>query len=85
MRPDIPWRANDGIPLWPPERNRNHVAGHEVGAPHPEVEAFGDDVDQTSFSDEIDMHLWVAAQELHDKRRKDLAGCHGKGVDAQRT
>ena len=67
-----------------PQRNGDHVAGHEVGHPHAEIEALGDDVNQPSFGDEIDMDLRMAAEELQHQRRQDLARRRGKGVDAQR-
>ena len=75
-------RADDGISLWTPKRNRDHVAGHEVRHPHAEIESLGDDVDQSSFGDEIDLHLRIAAEELQHQRREDLARRRREGVDA---
>lgn len=63
---EIRRRADDGISLWTPKRNRNHVAGHEVRHPHAEIEPFCDDVDQPALGDEIDMHLAVAATSRRD-------------------
>ena len=77
--------ADDGVPLWTPQRNRDHVAGHEVGRPHAEIEALGDDVDQSTLRDEIHMHLRVASQELQHERVEELARRGGEGVDAQRA
>ena len=85
MRLEIRRRADDGVSLWPPKRNRDHVAGHEIGHPHTEIETLGDDVDQPPLRDEIDMHLRIAPEELQHQRREDLARRRGEGVDAERA
>ena len=77
-------RADDGISLRAPQRDGDHVARHEVGHPHPEIEFVSDYVDQSSFGDEIDMNLRMAAEELQYQRRQDLPRRGSKGVDTQR-
>jgi hypothetical protein len=56
--------GDDGVALRSPERDRDHVGGHEVGSAHAQIEAFGDDVDQTALGHQIYMHLEMAAQEF---------------------
>jgi hypothetical protein len=75
-------RADDGKSLWTPKRNRDHVAGHEVSHPDTEIESLGDYVDQSSFGDEIDVNLRIAAEELQYQRREDLARRRCKRVNA---
>src|SRR4030095_174207 len=76
---EIRRRADDGVSLWPPKRNRDHVGGHKIGHPHTEIETLGDDVDQTPLRDEIDVHLRIAPEELQHQWREDLARRRGQG------
>jgi hypothetical protein len=41
------------------KRNRDHVGGHEVRHAHAEVEPVGDDVDESAFGHDVDMHVRV--------------------------
>src|SRR3712207_7187325 len=65
------FRSDDGISRWTTQRNRDHVAGHEVGNPEAEVEPLRHDVDQSAFGDEINMNLRIAPEELQDQRGED--------------
>jgi len=83
MLVEVRGRADDRMSLWAPQRNRDHVAGHEVCHPHAEIESLGDDVDQSSFDDKIDMYLRMTADELQHERREELMRSRGERVDAQ--
>ena len=85
MSPEIVRRSDDDIALRPAQRDGNHVARHQIGAAHAEVEALGDDVEEPPFRDQVDMDPGKPLHELEDQRRQDLAGGIGIGIDAQRS
>ena len=53
--------------------NGDHVTGDEVGGSDTQVEALANDIDQSSFRDEVNVDQRKAPQERQDERRHDFA------------
>lgn len=66
-----------------PERNGDHVAGHEVPAAHAEIETVRHNVHEVALGHEVDLHAREPPQVFEDERRQDLPARRGEGVDAQ--
>jgi hypothetical protein len=68
--------------LCSPQRQRNHVARHQISGANAQIKAFGHNIDQPPFSHQIDPHFGIAAQEIQHQRRRGPSALH-RGIDPQ--
>ena len=73
VRLEIGRRADHRGALRPPQRDRDHVARHQIARTDAEVEPLGDDIDEPALGHEIDVYLRVAPDERQHERFEDLA------------
>ena len=66
------------------KRDRDHVTRHHTPRPNTSVEAVSDDVDQTALGDELDLHVWIAAQIFEHDRNQNLPRRAAVRIDPQR-
>src|ERR1700739_5077396 len=57
---EIGGRSDDCETLIGPEWHGDHVLWHQFSQPHAGVESIDNDVDQSSFSDDVDRHVGIS-------------------------